>query len=589
MTGRVMEPRKRNESEGSIRSHSGEDLGAATEMVECVDEVADKSSVATASLSGSESTARHQMLLAREPGDLGGCSPQVVSGSEAREGKTLHAVRAKALQPDASEESDAGIVPRKSAKTRVTPVETMEGRTAAKGKLAQRNASRTQRRKDAPTDLERVGERARKKKKEKFTNLLSHIKVPLLKEAYERLRKDAAPGVDGETWSSYGADLDVRLVDLEGRVHRGSYHPLPVRRVHIPKGDGRTRPLGIPALEDKIVQQALRMVLEPIYESEFMGFSYGFRPDRSQHKALDALYVALQRKVNWVLDADIRSFFDTIDHGWMKRFVEHRIGDKRLIRLLMKWLNAGVMEGGELHEVLEGTPQGGIISPLLANIYLHYVLDLWVCQWRNRMAHGQVYIVRYADDFVMGFQHEQDALAMREAMAERFAEFGLELHPDKTRLLRFGRFAHQHCGKDGRERPETFDFLGFTHISAKAPDGSFRLVRRTSRKKRESKLRALRQQIRRRRHDPVPEQFDWLVAVLRGHANYYGVPGNSSALASFRHQVRHAWHRQLQRRSQRARWTKEKHDRFDERFPLPNLRICHPKPHDRFYEMHSRP
>lgn len=589
MTGRVMQPRKRNESEGSIRSHSREDLGTATEEVECVDAAADRTSEAPASLSGSESTARHQMPFARKPGDLG---RQLAARGRRQQGtgrQMPQTVGAKAPQPHASEESDAGMVPKKSAKTRVTPVEPMEGRAAAEGKLAQRNASRTQSRKHALTRLERVGEKAREKKGEKFTNLLSHIKVPLLKEAYHHLRKDAAAGVDGITWSSYGADLDARLVDLEGRVHRGNYHPLPVRRVHIPKGDGRTRPLGIPALEDKIVQQAVRMILESIYESEFMGFSYGFRPGRSQHKALDALYVALHRKVNWVLDADIRSFFDTIDHGWMKRFVEHRIGDKRLVRLLMKWLNAGVMEEGELREVQEGTPQGGIISPVLANIYLHYVLDLWACQWRKRMAHGQMYVVRYADDFVMGFQHEQDALAMREAMAERFAKFGLELHPDKTRLLRFGRFALQHCGKDGRERPETFDFLGFTHICAKAPDGSFRLVRRTSRKKREAKMRALRQEMRRRRHNPVPEQYGWLVAVLRGHANYYGVPGNSSTLASFRYQVRHAWHQQLQRRSQRARWSNEKRSRFDESFPLPNLLICHPKPHDRFYASHSRP
>jgi group II intron reverse transcriptase/maturase len=465
----------------------------------------------------------------------------------------------------------------------------MEGRGAAKGKLAQRNAFRTQRRQDAPTYLERVGERARKKTEEKFTNLLSHVRVPLLKEAYERLRKRAAPGVDGETWSSYGADLDARLLDLEERVHRGNYHPLPVRRVHIPKGDGGTRPLGIPAVEDKILQQAVRMLLQPIYESVFLGFSYGFRPGRSPHTALDALYVALLRKVNWVLDADIRSFFDTIDHGWLKQFVEHRIGDRRLVRLLMKWLRAGVMEEEQLHAVEAGTPQGGIISPLLANIYLHYALDLWVHQWRRRYARGQVYVVRYADDFVMGFQDERDARAMREALAKRLAKFGLELHPDKTRVLRFGRFAHQHCDEDGRRRPETFDFLGFTHICAQAPDGAFRLVRRTSRRKRIAKLGVLREEFRRRRHDPVPEQHHWLLAVLRGHANYYGVPGNSKAIASFRYQVKQAWHRQLQRRSQRARWTVEQRERFEQRFPLPTPHICHPRPPDRFYAQRSHP
>jgi group II intron reverse transcriptase/maturase len=480
-------------------------------------------------------------------------------------------------------------VPKKSANSWVTPEESMEGRSAAEGKLAQRNASRTQSREDALTHLARVGQRAREKKGEKLTNLLSHIKVPLLKEAYARLRKDAASGVDGETWSSYGAELDARLLDLEGRVHRGSYHPLPVRRVHIPKGDGRTRPLGIPAVEDNVLQQAVRMILEPIYEEEFVGFSYGFRPGRSQHDALDALDVALYRKVNWVLDADIRSFFDTIDHEWLKRFVEHRIGDTRLVRLLMKWLHAGVMEERELHAVTEGTPQGGIISPLLANIYLHYVLDLWAQQWRKRHARGQMYIVRYADDFVMGFQFEQDARAVHEALAKRLAEFGLELHPEKTRVFRFGRYAHEHCAAEGRHRPVTFDFLGFTHICARGPDGRFRLMRRTSRKKRKAKLGALRKEMRRRKHDPVVEQHRWLRAVLRGHANYYGVPGNSTAMASFRHQVRIAWHRQLQRRSQRARWTKDKRQRFETRFPLPTLRISHPRPHHRFFAKHPGP
>ena len=298
----------------------------------------------------------------------------------------------------ACEESDAGMVPKKSAKTRVTPVESMEGRPTAEGKSASRNALRAQDRVGAQTQVERIGQRAKEQKGERFDNLLSAMKAPLLKEAYQRLRKDAAPGVDGTTWQEYGEDLDARLLDLQDRIHRGSYHPQPVRRVHIPKGDGGTRPLGIPALEDKLVQQAARMVLEPIYEREFLGFSYGYRPGRSPHKALNAVAEAISRKTSWVLDADIRSFFDTIDHGWMQQFIEHRIGDRRMVRLLMKWLHAGVMEEGELHEVQEGTPQGGVISPLLANIYLHYVLDLWANQWRKRHARGEVYIVRYADD-----------------------------------------------------------------------------------------------------------------------------------------------------------------------------------------------
>lgn len=448
---------------------------------------------------------------------------------------------------------------------------------------------RTQGRQAVRALLKRIGERARKEKKERFTNLLSHIKAPLLKEAYKSLRKEAAAGVDGRTWSDYGENLEARLLDLQDRIQRGAYRPPPVRRVHIPKGDGRTRPLGIPAVEDKIVQQAVRMVLEPIYESDFLGFSYGFRPGRSQHQALDALYVALQRKVNWVIDADIRSFFDTIDHGWMERFIEHRIGDRRLVRLLMKWLRAGVMEDGKLHEVQQGTPQGGCISPLMANVYLHYVVDVWARQWRKRQAKGQMYVVRYADDLVMGFEREQDARAMQAAIAERLAKFGLELNAEKTRVIRFGRFAHEHCAKEGRHRPETFDFLGFTHICAKGLDGRFRLIRRTSRRKRAAKTRALRKELRKRRHDPVPDQHRWLVSVLRGHANYYGVPGNSRALKSFRNELRNEWHRQLQRRSQRARWSNEKHNRFDQKFPIPALQIAHPYPPDRFFSRRARP
>jgi group II intron reverse transcriptase/maturase len=454
----------------------------------------------------------------------------------------------------------------------------MEERRAAKGKSAPRNAPRAQDRAGALTFLERVGERAKEDSEERFNNLLSHIKVPLLKEAYQRLRKHAAPGVDGVTWSEYGENLDARLLDLQDRVHRGSYHPQPVRRVHIPKGDGRTRPLGVPALEDKIVQQAARMLLEPIYERAFLGFSYGFRPGRSPHQALDALAVAISRKVDWVLDADIRSFFDTIDHGWMQKFIEHKIADRRMVRLLMKWLHAGVMEDGELRDVEEGTPQGGIISPLLANIYLHHALDLWVQQWRRKHARGEVYIVRYADDFVMGFQREQDARAMRSALADRLATFGLELHPDKTRVIRFGRFARRDCGLDGRSRPETFDFLGFTHIVAESPEGKTRLMRRTSRKKRSAKLAALRAQMRARRHEPPRDQYAWLSSVLRGHYGYYGVPTNFAALASVRNQVRAYWHEQLQRRSQRARWSRPKRKQFDERYPLPSPRIVHPWP-----------
>ena len=458
----------------------------------------------------------------------------------------------------------------------------MEERAAAKGKSAARNAPPTQGGKGALTQLQRIGDRARKKPKEKWTNLLSHIRAPLLEEAYQRLRRNAACGVDEVTWEEYGERLDERLLDLQDRVHRGSYHPQPVRRVYIAKSGGRTRPLGIPALEDKVVQQAARMVLEPIYEAEFVGFSYGFRPQRSAHDALDALAAAIGRKVNWVLDADIRSFYDTIDHGWLQRFLEHRIADSRMIRLLMKWAKAGVMEDGQLHAVHEGTPQGGVISPLLANVFLHYVLDLWILSWRRKQARGEVYVVRYCDDFVMGFQYEQDAVAMRRALAQRMAHFGLELHSDKTRMLEFGYYAPRDRKRRGQVRPETFEFLGFAHVMGKDRNGKPSLRRRTSRKKRQAKLACLRQQCRKRRHDPVVDQHAWLCQVLEGHYRYYGVPGNYRRLRRFREQVEQTWHWWLQRRSQRARWTAARRHAFAEKFLLPLPRIHHPWPRDRF-------
>jgi RNA-directed DNA polymerase len=524
---------------------------------------------------GPRSSARSHKPHAREPGDLEGASPPMVGGRQTREGyKPQSAVYA-------FQESDEVTVPKKSAKTRVTPVESTEGKTEADGKSIARNARPTQDGKSALTYLQWIGKRAKEKPQEQFTNLLSHIKVPLLTEAYHRLRRDAAPGIDGVDWEEYGRRLQERLLDLQDRIHRGSYHPQPVRRVHIPKGDGRTRPLGLPSLEDKIVQQAVRMLIEPIYEAMFVGWSYGFRPGRSQHDALDALAVAIDRKVSWVLDADIRSFFDTIDHGWMQKFIEHRIGDRRMVRLIMKWMRAGVVEEGELREVQEGTPQGGIISPLLANIYLHYALDLWVDQWSQRHASGAVYIVRYADDFVVGLQREQDAHAMRAALAERLAEFGLELHPDKTRVLRFGRFAREDRARRGQGKPETFDFLGFTHIAGTSRRGGFLLHRRTSRKKRTAKKSALKEESRRRRHDPVVEQYRWICSVLRGHYQYYAVPTNIRALRSFRQDVAWMWHRSLQRRSQRARWTAARWKAFNERFPLPTPTILHPWPNRR--------
>jgi len=524
---------------------------------------------------GSEEFGKLRESPAREPGDLDEAPPSMVDGRQAREGGSRNPLQV-------AEESDAIVVPEKSTKTRVTPVEPMEGRVAAKGKSAARNASPTQSGQDALTFLQRIGKRAKQKPKEKWTNLLSHIRAPLLKEAYHRLHRNAATGVDEVTWDEYGERLDERLLDLQDRIHRGSYHPQPVRRVLIPKGDGKTRPLGLVSLEDKVVQQAVRMVLEPIYEAEFVGLSYGFRPKRSQHDALDAVAESIRRKVHWVLDADIRAYFDTIDHGHLQRFIEHRIGDSRMVRLLMKWVKAGVLQDGKLHEAQEGTPQGASISPLLANIYLHYVFDLWLCQWRKRRAQGEVYAVRYADDLLLGFQKEQDARTMHSALAERLGQFGLELHPDKTRVIEFGRFARQERERRGLSKPETFEFLGFVHICGVSRLGKFQLKRRTSRKKRRAKLARLKEEVRDRRHLRVAKQHVWLSQVLQGHYRYYGVPSNYSALAQFRRRIAWMWHRSLQRRSQRARWTHEQWRAFEQRFPLPPPRIHHPWPTQRF-------
>jgi RNA-directed DNA polymerase len=483
---------------------------------------------------------------------------------------------------EAPGKSDAVVVPKKPGNAVVTPADRAEGRTdQPTGNPIDETSAGRRTGKTHAHRLDWLGKKARESKGEKFNNLLSHLKEPLLEEAYFSLRKDAALGVDRVDWETYGRELSSRLADLQDRIHRGNYHPLPVRRVHIPKPDGRTRPLGIPALEDKIVQQAVKRILEQIYEPAFLDCSYGFRPGRNQHGALDALAMALGGKTNWVLDADIRSFFDTIDHGWMRKFLEHRIADSRLVRLLMKWLHAGVMENGTLHEVTEGTPQGGIISPLMANIYLHYVLDLWVMSWSSKYARREMSFVRYADDFVMCFENEQDARAMRAALAERLAKFGLQLHPDKTRVIRFGRFAQRDCGRDGKNKPETFDFLGFTHIAGKSRAGHYRLHRRTSRKKRIVKLAQLSEEIRRRSHQAVRDQHKWLCAVLRGHYAYYGVPGNYHALATFRDRVQSQWHRRLQRRSQRARWTQEQRSAFRKRWTLPPARITHPWPSQR--------
>jgi group II intron reverse transcriptase/maturase len=414
----------------------------------------------------------------------------------------------------------------------------------------------------------------------RFTALLHHVyDVSRLRAAFFALKKDAAPGVDGETWRHYELTLEINLQDLSARVQRGAYRAKPVRRAYIPKTDGRQRPLGVPVLEDKIVQRATVDVLNAIYETDFLGFSYGFRPGRSPHHALDALYVGLlTKKVNWVLDVDIRAFFDTIDHGWLIRFLEHRLADRRIVRLIQKWLNAGVLEEGQRTQVEEGTPQGGSVSPLLANVYLHHVFDMWVQVWRQKRAQGDVIVVRFADDIVLGFQVKSDAERLRGELAERFRQFHLELHPEKTRLLEFGPFAAETRQRRGLGKPETFNFLGFTHICAKKrSNGRFTVLRQTIRQRLQAKLQAVKVELRRRMHRPIREQGAWLRSVVGGHVRYYGVPMNTPALRTFRSQVGRLWHRTLRRRGQRRPLTWARMQRHIDHW-LPPPRVCHPYP-----------
>ncbi len=477
--------------------------------------------------------------------------------------------------------SDRPAVPAKSPNNAGQPAaEGMEGRGLAKGNPQEQNAPRTQYRTGAHSALERVRQAAGKDRRTRFTTLMHHIYDPdMLRTAYLALKREAAPGVDGETWRHYGQALEDNLQDLSARLKRGAYRAKPVRRAYIPKADGRQRPLGVTALEDKIVQRATVEVLNAIYETDFLGFSYGFRPGRNQHQALDALYAGLlTRKVNWVLDLDIRGFFDAIDHGWLVTFVEHRIADRRVVRLIQKWLNAGVLEEGKRTFVQEGTPQGGSASPLLANIYLHYVFDLWVQAWRKRQARGDVIVVRFADDIVLGFQSEVDAKRFKAELEERFRKFKLELHPEKTRLIEFGPFAADNRRRRGEGKPETFDFLGFTHICAKKrSNGRFTVLRQTIRKRLQAKLNEVKAELRRRMHDPIPEQGRWLRSVVGGHIRYYGVPANNPALFLFRFRVGWLWHRALSRRSQTGRVLWDRMRRLIDRW-LPPARVCHPYP-----------
>lgn len=511
----------------------------------------------------------------------------VVSGTAGRSGK------ATSQKPDTNVpgKSDGCVVPMKPPNqggAEAPPAEGVEGRRPAKGNASQAAASRTQSRERASYGLARVREAARQDRRARLTALLHHVSPDQLRTSYYALERKAAVGVDGTTWVEYGVELDDRITDLHARVHAGSYRAQPAKRAYIAKADGRMRPLGLAALEDKIVQHAVGAILTQIFEIDFKGFSYGFRPGRSQHDALDALWVGLMRKkVGWVLDADIQSFFDTIDHEWMLKFLEHRVADRRVLRLIRKWLKAGVLEDGIWSETEEGTPQGAVISPLLANVYLHYVFDLWVDQWRTH-TRGDVVVVRYADDTVVGFQYRDEAERFLKDLRERLTKFGLALHPQKTRLIEFGRFAATNRKDRGDGKPESFDFLGFTHISGTTRKSrKFYVQRRTVAKRLRAKLQQVKATLKRRRHEPIGEVGRWLGAVVRGYFNYHAIPGNWQRLSAFRRECLRHWYRALRRRGQRRPITWKRLAPLAARW-LPNSRILHPYPSVRFYAKHPR-
>ena len=487
------------------------------------------------------------------------------------------------------EKSDAVIVAVKPTNKAGQPVaEPVEPRTATERNADEQNTCRTQGRESVSQALGRVRQAAKQRKKEKLTALFHHVSVDLLREAFFALKRDAAPGVDGLTWAEYRVDLEPRLTDLHARLHRGAYRAQPSRRRRIPKPDGRERPLAVAALEDKIVQKAVVAVLNPIYEEEFLGFSYGFRPKRGPHDALDALDVGITRcKVNFIFDADIRSFFDELSQQWLTKFLEHRIGDRRILRLIQKWLKAGVLEDGIVKVSETGTGQGSVISPLLANIYLHYVFDLWAERWRRREATGEMIILRFADDIVVGFEQEADAHRFWDEMRKRFEEYALSLHPAKTRLLEFGRFAASNRARRGLGKPETFNFLGMTFICGRSRRGKFLIKRRTQRSRMRAKLKKIKEGLRRRMHQSIPEQGRWLAQVVKGYFGYHAVPTNGRALSAFLDHIKRLWLRTLRRRSQKDRFAWERIEKLADDW-LPKPCILHPWPRIRFAARHSK-
>lgn len=480
--------------------------------------------------------------------------------------------------------SDRLVVPKKSSnKPDNVGAEKMEGRGLPEENKKQQNMLRTLRRESVLSKLQLIHQRAKADNKMKFTALMHHIyNTDMLRMSYLEIKRNAASGVDKETWLSYGKELEKNLYNLSERLKRGAYRAKPVRRVYIPKADGKLRPLGVTALEDKIVQRATVAVLNTIYEVDFKEFSYGFRPKHSQHQALDALYIGLSaKKVNYVLDADIRDFFNKINREWLVKMIEHRIADKRVVHLIQKWLNAGILEEGKIIFNDQGTPQGGSGSPLLANVFLHYVYDLWVQQWGKQKARGEMIVVRFADDTVVGFQYESDAKQFQVELKARLLKFGLELHPEKTRLIEFGRFAAENRKKRGEGKPETFTFLGFTHICGKTrKNGKFAILRQTIKKRMHAKVKEIKDELKIRMHDSIQEVGQWLKAVVTGHYRYYGVPGNYDAMSDFRYLISQRWMHSLRRRGQKGLVTWDKMTKLiDCWLPLPQ--IYHKYPNER--------
>jgi group II intron reverse transcriptase/maturase len=487
------------------------------------------------------------------------------------------------------QESDSGVVPMKGSNKEGQPTaESLEGRPETKENVREPRMRPTQGGPRMSQGLEGVRRAAKERKQEKFTALLHHLTIDLLRQSFYSMKRKAAAGVDEMTWKEYAEGVEDRLRDLHDRVHRGAYRAQPSRRAYILKSDGRQRPLGVAVLEDKIVQQAVTRILNQIYETDFQGVSYGFRPGRSQHQALDALTVGIERKkVNWILDLDIRGFFDNLNHEQLVQYVEERIADPRMLRLIRKWMKAGVMEDGEWKATEVGTPQGSSISPLLANVYLHYTLDLWVMAWR-RQARGDVIMVRYADDVVLGFENRDEAERFGRELQEQLRRTGLELHPEKTRMIEFGRSAENNRKRRGEGKPETFDFLGFTHICGRTRTaGRFTVKRKTIGKRMRAKLQEIRQKMRQRMHDAVPTTGKWLRSVVQGYFNYHAIPGNGKRLQAFRDAVTRYWRQTLSRRSQKGRIDWKRMDRLVSRW-IPSVRIKHPYPSVRFDAIHPR-